>query len=352
VHAGATAATIDYNTVIATAPFGATQALITTTPGAYYAVRAWDMAGNTDGNTATVALATTGPAPSTRALGHVFMILMENENWSQIKASASATYIQSLLVSGAHCESYWNPPGMHPSEPNYIWLEAGDNYGITTDDDPDPVSHHISTSNHLVSLLDSAGLTWRTYQEDMPLGTCPVTSVGLYAAKHNPFVFFDDTSGGESASDPGCMAHTIPYSAAQLQADLNANSVASYTWITPNLCDDMHNNTGCGTGDPIAHGDAFLSQIIPIIQASSAYQTDGAIFITWDECEVPTGAPDVPIGMIVLSPYAKAGYTSTKKYDHSSTLKTMQEIFGVTPLLGHAADASTSDLSELFTRFP
>ena len=54
--------------------------------------------------------------------------------------------------------------------------------------------------------------------------------------------------------------------------------------------------------------------------------------------------------MIVLSPKAKAGYSNSLAYSHSSTLRTMQEIFGVTPLLGDAANAT--NLSDLFTSFP
>jgi hypothetical protein len=52
----------------------------------------------------------------------------------------------------------------------------------------------------------------------------------------------------------------------------------------------------------------------------------------------------------VLSPYARAGYHNTIHYTHSSTLRTIQEILGVTPLLGGAQHAS--DLRDLFTVFP
>src|SRR5918911_1034822 len=79
----------------------------------------------------------------------VFLILMENHNWSQIKGNKSAPYLNSLLSQGAHAEAYYNPPGLHPSEPNYIWLEAGDNLGIV--DDADPSVNHRSTTDHLVA---------------------------------------------------------------------------------------------------------------------------------------------------------------------------------------------------------
>jgi hypothetical protein len=82
---------------------------------------------------------------------------------------------------------------------------------------------------------------------------------------------------------------------------------------------------------------------------SAAYSNGGAIFITWDEGFEPN-APDGPIGMIVLSPYARGGgYSNNIYYTHSSCIRTVQEIFGVTPLLGDAVNAT--DLSDLFNPF-
>src|SRR5436190_14962401 len=81
-----------------------------------------------------------------------------------------------------------------------------------------------------------------------------------------------------------------------------------------------------------------------MILSSSTYQKNGLIIITWDEGE---GGSDGPIGMIVLSPLAKGGgYHNALHYTHSSTLRTLQKIFNVRPLLGGAATAL--DLSDLF----
>src|SRR5438270_11702053 len=64
----------------------------------------------------------------------VFLIMMENHNWAQIKGSPSAPYINSVLLPMAsHAEQYYTPPRLHPSEPNYLWLEAGTNFGILND---------------------------------------------------------------------------------------------------------------------------------------------------------------------------------------------------------------------------
>src|SRR5438105_3029196 len=95
------------------------------------------------------------------------------------------------------------------------------------------------------------------------------------------------------------------------------------------------------------HCDGWLAQNLPMILISQAYKNGGVVFITWDEGEDGDG----PIGMIVLSPDAKgSGYSNTIHYTHSSTLRTLEEIFGVSPLLGDAAHAT--DLSDLFKTFP
>ena len=55
--------------------------------------------------------------------------------------------------------------------------------------------------------------------------------------------------------------------------------------------------------------------------------------------------------MVVLSPAARGhGYSNTIPYTHSSLLRTLEEIFGVRPLLGGAANAT--DLGDLFRTFP
>jgi len=168
----------------------------------------------------------------------VFLIVMENHNWSAIKDNPSAPYInQTLLPMASYAEQYYNPPGLHPSEPNYLWLEAGTNFNVTTDDDP--AVNHQSSTQHLVTLLNGAGISWKSYQEDIDGTACPLTSSGLYAPKHNPMVFFDDVTGTNDPASASCIAHVRPFS--ELATDLQNNAQARYNFITPNLCNDMHN---------------------------------------------------------------------------------------------------------------
>lgn len=309
------------------------------------------------GTATPTATATATPGGTAHSIKTVFLIVMENHNWSQIQGSASAPYINSLLsrADASYATQYYNPPGLHPSEPNYVWLEAAANTGLpntntggtvdfTTDNDPS-ASNSTSTTDHLVSYLGRIGVSWKSYQEDIGGTTCPLTSSGLYAAKHNPFVFFQDVTNNNSSSSATCIAHERPYS--ELATDLASNTTSQYNFITPNLCDDMHNSTGCATTDSIKNGDTWLSNNLPTILNSQAYKNGGAVFLTWDEA----ASGDGPIGMIVLSPAAKGnGYNNAVHYTHSSTVRTIEEIFGATPLLRDAANAS--DLSDLFATFP
>ena len=282
---------------------------------------------------------------SPQSIQTVFVIPMENLNWSSILSNtANAPYINNtLLPMASHAEQYYNPPGLHPSLPNYLWLEAGTNFGITSD--LLPSSAHQSTTNHLVTLLKNAGISWRSYDEDINGLLCPLVNTNNYVPRHNPFVYFDDVTCNTNPNCAFCIANDVPYTT--LAGDLQNNTVARYNWVVPNLCDDMHNSCA-PTNNNTLQGDGWLSRELPNILNSQAYSNNGAIFIVWDE---GAGTSDGPIGMIVISPLAKGGgYSNAIHYTHSSTLLTMEEIFNVGPLLGDAANAT--DLSDLFIFAP
>lgn len=261
---------------------------------------------------------------------------MENVSWPDIANSASAPYINNVLVpQSSSCTNMFIVPGTFGSLPQYLYLEAGTNFGIN--DSNDPVTHHIASTNHLVIQLQNAGITWRAYAESISGTNCPTSPNGLYAVNHNPFAYFDDIY----LNAANCTNHIRPYS--ELARDLTNHSVARYNFIIPNLCSDMHNSTGCATADRIRNGNDWLAAEIPKLLASQAYSNRGAIIITWDE-----GTANVagPFGTLVLSPLAKGGgYRNPNRFDHNATFRTLQEIFHV-PLL-YAANSAPS-LSDLF----
>jgi hypothetical protein len=285
-------------------------------------------------------------ATSERHIKTVWVIVMENQNWASIKGNKSAPYInQTLLPMASHAEQYFNPPKNHPSLPNYIWLEAGTNFRILNDDPPRADSQ--PSTQHLVTQLKNApggGVSWRAYEENISGKDCPLSNKYPYAVRHDPFVYFDDVTDKKNVRSAYCIEHIRPFY--ELARDLASNSVAQYNFITPNVWDDMHDGRDPAYNQ-IAQGDDWLAKNLPQILNSKSYRDGGAIFITWDEANVGDG----PIGMIVLSPFAKGnGYSNFVHYDHGAMLRSVEEIFGVTPYLGNAANQS--DLKDLFSAFP
>jgi hypothetical protein len=303
----------------------------------------------------TLTLPLVAPAQTTHHIKTVFVIAMENHNWTgdgslDIYGNTAAPYINyTLLPQASYARNYNNPPANHPSLPNYLWLEAGSSLDAKGFDGT-PAQFPQSTTNHLTTMLEKAGISWRAYDEGITGTSCPLNPEGsldsngshLYEPKHNPFVYFNDQTNNLSSSSSKCISHVRPFG--QLDTDLSNNTVARYNFITPNLCDDMHDSCG---GNAIAHGDTWLKDHVPAILNSTAYRDGGVLIITWDEAAKGDG----PIGMIVLSPYAKGNhYNNSTYYTHSSTLRTLQEIFGVYPYIRYASGAS--DLSNLFSVFP
>ena len=282
------------------------------------------------------------PNTTSHHIKTVWVINMENKNWTgdtlahNVKGNPEAPFINNNLVRlGAHAVVYTNL--IHPSEPNKIWEEAGSNLGVTNDGSV--ASNHQSTTNHLVTRLAAAGKTWKVYDEYTNGTTCPVSSW------HSGIIFFDDVTNHRDPHYAPCIRHFRPFK--EMQTDLNANRMANYNYINPGLCHEMHPGTGCSTvSQQIQHGDAWLAQEIPAIMASQAYKTGGVIFIIWDEDN--WGTKSIPA--IVLSPFIKPGYASYTPYNHNSLLRTIQEIFGVYPLIRGAATAT--DMSSMFTVFP
>jgi hypothetical protein len=296
--------------------------------------------------TSVIAATDGGTVPAREHIKTVWIIVMENQNWSSIKGSKSAPYVNNtVLPIASHAEQYFNPPNIHPSLPNYLWMEAGTNFGIA--DDRSPLGNSQSTTQHLVTLLKNApqgAIEWRAYQENISGKDCPLSDRYPYVVKHNPFVYFDDVTNRKNPDSAYCIEHVRPFE--QLAKDLSTNSVARFNFITPNICNDMHDSC-FPLRNKVAQGDTWLAKYLPEILNSQAYREGGAVFITWDEADIGDG----PIGMIVLSTMAKGnGYRNSIHYDHGALLRTLEEIFGVSPFLGNAA--SQSDLKDLFSTFP
>jgi hypothetical protein len=286
---------------------------------------------------------------STSAHHTIFVIPMENKSSSSIYGDTTdAPYINNTLMPmSAYATNFMDElPSSVPSEPHYVWMEAGTNsfsdITFSTDSDPSAANSTSSTA-HLVTQLHAAGIGWVSYQEGITAGTCPVSSNSgtSYAAKHDPFVFFEDVSGNPpSSSNANCIAHHKPYSS--FASDLAAGNLPPYVFITPNLCHDMHGASGCPSGTTtssnIQAGDTWLSQELPRI-LNYADSHDGIVYVIWDE-----GSSNQLIPFLLLGPHVKAG-TSATAYTHSSLLKSIEEQLGV-PVLSKVSSAN--DFSGMF----
>ncbi len=283
-------------------------------------------------------------ASAANTIGDVFVIDMENRNATQpatdtsapaqIYGNPAAPYINSLITPGnpnaaqvSYTSTYFNVlstpsgsnPSIHPSEPNYLWQEAGSNLGITDDGDPyGPggtagnvakiatflTGNPTVSGQNLTGLMQAKGLSWKTYQEGTnqllangtninsnastagnPLTnnnpaasqfTVPLVSFSgnstayanpsngsnqfNFAAKHDGTLFFPDTNGGNDLTTANVEAsHYAPLN--QLYLDLNNNTAARYNLITPDQFNDMHTALSAGINYNGTHYTGDLAQL-------------------------------------------------------------------------------------------
>jgi hypothetical protein len=289
-------------------------------------------------------LAAVQPAATTSAIKHVFVIAFENHGAADIYGNTThAPYINNtLLPIAGRASNFIDKLPQLDSEPHYVWMEAGTNafadHTFTGDSDPSK-TNSTSSKAHLATQITAAGSTWFSYQEGInsTTGGCPVASSGNYAAKHDPFVFFQDLAGATPAkTSAACVAHHKPLTS--LASDLTNNTVGAYNFITPNLCHDMHSNSCTGSSDPIKQGDTWLSQNVPaILNYINANQ--GVLLIVWDEPVGSTGT----IPLIVLGPHVIANHVSTVSYSHGSLVKSVEQILGLPTLATVTGDNTFGD---------
>ena len=336
-----------------------------------------------------------GAAPALPPIRHVFVLVLENMSYSHTFAKDSAApYLAHTLPAQGALLTQYHAIG-HASLDNYVAMISGQAPNHETQLDCPTYSDFRLTSpalnadgqalgagcvyppivRTLPDQLEASGLSWKGYMEDMgndpkreratcghvPLGAADPTSVARrgdqYAAKHNPFVWFH-TIIDDAAR---CDARVVNLD--RLPEDLaSAATTPNFVFITPNLCSDGH-DPQCvdGRKGGLVAINIFLRQWVPLILNSAAFRADGMLIVTFDEAdgigregsgaccgEKPLpGARYAPgfngpgggrVGAVVLSPFVKPGTVSAVPYNHYSLLKTVETLFGLTPL-GYAAAA-------------
>ena len=272
---------------------------------------------------------------------------MENDDSGVYGNATTFPYLNGeLLPRAARASAFTDElPVSIPSEPHYVWMEAGTNVFAdrTFNDDSAPsAANSTSSGAHLVTQLAQAGkgADWTSYQEDInaTTGACPVAGSGFYHPRHDPFVFFRDVAGNPPSKDAAlCAAHHKALSA--LAGDLAAGRVAAYNFITPNLCHDAHGAPGCPSGSAERASDDWMRANLPAILAFVDAHA-GVLFLVWDEGHSTSRMPFIAAG-----PNVKRGYASSVTYNHGSLLRSVEEIFGL-PVLPTVAGAT--DFADLF----
>ena len=340
-------------------------------------------------------------------IGHVFVLVLENEDYSNSFGSATAApYLsQTLPTMGALLQDFYGTG--HNSNDNYLSMISGQAPNLDTQLDCQTFSDFNSTGTtspgqakgsgcvfptsvqSLPDQLQAAGLSWKAYMEDMgnipsrESATCGHPAVGAkdgtqvavngdqYATRHDPFVYFHSIIDNQSY----CDSHVVNLddSSAGLAADLKSvSSTANFIFITPNLCHDGHDSP-CVDGEPggLTSINTFLQQWVPQIVNSPAFQQDGLLIITFDESNGPTNdssaccgegiAPNTllpgllglgggKIGAVLLSPFIKAGTVSTTDYNHYSMLRSIEDLFGL-QYLGYAGGTGQASFgSDVYTQ--
>ena len=262
---------------------------------------------------------------------HVIWIWMENKPYSEIIGSTAAPYMNQLA---ARCGLATNYHAItHPSLPNYIAATSGDTWGIK--DDAPPSSHPLSAAS-IYSQVRANGGTWRDYEESAPRN-CPYDKrhSGKWVAKHDPALYYTNIRAD-------CANWDVPMgttSSGKFITDLQRDTLPTFAFVTPNICNDMHN---CS----ISTGDSWLGSWVPLITQSAAYQAGTtALFITFDEDDKSEGNR---VATIVVSPYTATGTRSATAFNHYSLLKTAEQMLGITTFLRHAGDAATNGMRPAF----
>ncbi|MGH7283635.1 MAG: alkaline phosphatase family protein [Polyangiaceae bacterium] len=303
--------------------------------------------GGTGGGTlfppGTVCNSSGSPLTPPATLKHLIVILLENENYNSVNGSAKkAPYINSLAsqcgVATAYNDDCFGDNLV--SLPHYLALTSGSNCNTGLDrtgsgcitDDNDATDHTLTTT----SIFDQVP-SWKSYQEDMP-SACDTSTNNDYATKHNPPAYYSnlahcvDNDVGIATVDCNTsttMTACTPAPSNAFTQDLANDTLAAFSFVTPDLQNDMHDGT-------ITQADNWLFTYVPLILQSKAYlRGEVALQLLWDEQSTASFGSATP--NVFISPYIKAGASTSTAMNHFAMLRAWENAFGISTYLGCAS---------------
>jgi acid phosphatase len=282
----------------------------------------------------TIASPESGAATSVPHSNHVWIITEENYSYEKVIGNSNMPYFNSLASKYAVAAQYY--ANLHSSLTSLMWLLAGQ--GVTNDNNTTSCFNQDNIVRHLLY----HGMTWKSYQEDLPYAGYTGLSWRYYLRRHNPLIDFVDVCA------PSQKLNSVPFS--QLAKDISNNATPNYAYIAPNLLHDAHNGT-------LAQADTWLSQQVPKILARPEFRAggDGILFIVFDEGTLYTDnrcSATVPkwcggrVATLMIGPKVKHGFKSQTLYHHQSLLRTVCDAFGFTTCPG--AGSTAKPMADLF----
>jgi acid phosphatase len=274
------------------------------------------------------------PPTSTAPFGHVYLVALENTNYTDVIGSSLMPYLNGLANQYGLATQYY--ADTHPSIGNYLMWTTGQT--LTNDDGQTPQTFPVSADNAVRELIAS-GKSWKQYAESIPsvgyVGGDSTCCGGQFYTRHAPLPYMTDAQASSQANN------IVPFT--QFATDLASNTLPNYSFITPNGCNDAHD---CG----IDVADSWLQTNIDPLIKSAQFQKDGLLVIAFDESGSDNSNGGGRVVAVIISPFAKLGYKSTTLYQEESVLRLMLEGLGVKVLPGAAATAPK--MWEFFTFTP
>ena len=238
---------------------------------------------------------------------HVVVLILENHAFDQIIGSKAAPFVNSLLKD-KHCALFTNYYAiMHPSQPNYLAIFAGSNFGIDNDDLPE---NFPFTYPNLGAELLSHHLTFAGYSENLPSVGFNGKILGNYARRHNPWVNWE---GANKNGVPEKLNLPFKY------FPKDFNKLPTVSFVIPNVKNDMHDGK-----DPerIEQSDRWIKNNLK--KYIDWTKTHNSIFIlTFDEDNDLEGnhIPTIFFGQMVK------GGNFNEKENHYSLLRTIEDMY-------------------------
>lgn len=310
------------------------------------------------------------------SFGHVFVIIGENTDLSQLNKNSAPYQTGFIKPNSAWLTNFWGTS--HYSTSNYVGMTSGQ-YQLCDQQDKPPASCHQNVTN-LFGQLTTAGIPWTEWNESMP-APCYVVNAGSsktfnsYRVKHNPAVYYDDTEGalgvwgttpdGLQGTSSTCLSSVIstggtgPNDTSALDAALSSTTIMSsrFNYIVPNQCEDGHDNCG-PTNNRVLQYDQFLQREVPKILNSPTFTSDpnAVLIVTYDEGngagpnnadQQPPGFGGGNIAFAVMGPLVTGGTTWPALHNQYGMLRTLEDGFGISV---HPAGSGnpTSPINEIW----